>query len=50
MDRLKRYNASAGEDNGWQKSVEEFISIGEAEYLAKAGGADRIRKLKPPVF
>lgn len=50
MDHLKRYNASAGEENGWQKYVEEFISIGEAEYLAKAGGADRIRKLKPPVF
>ena len=50
MEHLKRYNASAGEENGWQKYVEEFVSCGEAGYIAKAGGAERIRKLKAPVF
>jgi glutaconate CoA-transferase subunit A len=50
MEHFKRYYASATEENGWQKYVEEFVSAGEKEYLAKVGGAERIAKLKPPVF
>lgn len=50
MDHLKRYNASATEENGWQKYVEEFVTPGETEYLAKIGGAERVGKLKQPVF
>ena len=50
MEHFKRYNASATEENGWEKYVEEFIKDGEAAYLAKAGGADRINKLKLPAF
>jgi glutaconate CoA-transferase subunit A len=50
MEHLKRYNASASEENGWQKYVEEFVNVGEAEYLARVGGAERISKLKLPVF
>jgi glutaconate CoA-transferase subunit A len=50
MDHLKRYNASATEENGWQKYVEEFVAPGEAEYRAKIGGAERVAKLKQPVF
>ncbi len=50
MEHLKRYNASATEENGWQKYVEEFVSIGEKEYLAKVGGAEGVAKLKAPVF
>ncbi|HUP92331.1 MAG TPA: CoA-transferase [Solimonas sp.] len=50
MDHLKRYNASASEEGGWQKYVEEFVAIPEADYIAKAGGVDRIRSLKMPAF
>jgi len=50
MDHFKRYNASATEDNGWQKYLDEFVIGGEADYLAKVGGAERIGKLKLPVF
>jgi glutaconate CoA-transferase subunit A len=50
MEHLKRYNASAGEENGWQRYREEFVAGGEAAYLDKVGGVERIRKLKPPVF
>ena len=50
MEHLKKYNASATEENGWQKYVDEFVTEGEAAYLAKAGGAERINKLKLPVF
>jgi len=50
MDHLKRYNASASEEGGWQKYAEEFVSIPEAQYIEKAGGAARISKLKRPVF
>ena len=50
MEHLKRYNASATEENGWQKYVDEFVSVGETEYLAKVGGAERIAKLKLPAF
>lgn len=50
MEHLKRYNASATEENGWQKYVDEFVNVGEAGYLAKVGGAERIAKLKLPAF
>ncbi len=50
LDHLKRYNASAGEDGGWQNYVAEFVSGGEADYLAKAGGAERIGRLPLPTF
>jgi glutaconate CoA-transferase subunit A len=50
MEHLKRYNVSATEDNGWQKYVSEFVSDGESAYLAKVGGAERVAKLKLPVF
>ena len=50
MDHLKRYNASAGEDSGWQSYASEFIAVPEAEYLKKVGGAERIARLPMPVF
>lgn len=50
MEHLKRYNASAGEDGGWQKYVDEFVKDGETAYVAKIGGAEKISKLKLPVF
>jgi glutaconate CoA-transferase subunit A len=50
LEHFKRYNASAGEEQGWRNYVEEFISAGEAAYLAKVGGAERVAKLKVPAF
>lgn len=50
LEHLKRYNASGSEEGGWQKYVDEFLAIPESEYLAKNGGAERIAKLKTPVF
>ncbi|MGH8456225.1 MAG: CoA transferase subunit A [Stenotrophobium sp.] len=50
MEHLKRYNASATEENGWQKYVDEFVNVGEAAYLAKIGGTERVSKLKLPVY
>jgi glutaconate CoA-transferase subunit A len=50
MEHLKRYNASATEEQGWDKYLEEFVQPGEAAYLAKIGGAERVAKLKLPVF
>jgi glutaconate CoA-transferase subunit A len=50
LEHLKRYNASASEDGGWQKYVDEFVAGDEAGYLAKIGGAERVAQLKQPVF
>ena len=50
LEHLKRYNASATEDGGWQKYVDEFIRDGESAYLARAGGVERISKLTLPAF
>ncbi|MES2884050.1 MAG: CoA-transferase [Pseudomonadota bacterium] len=50
MEHLKRYNASATEEGGWQKYVDEFVSVGEAAYQTQIGGAERLAKLKLPVF
>lgn len=50
MEHLKRYNASAAEEGGWQKYVEEFVSLDEAAYQTQIGGAERLAKLKLPVF
>jgi len=50
LDHLKRYNASAGEAEGWAAYAAEFVSGTEDEYIAKVGGRDRIAKLQRPVF
>lgn len=50
MDHLKRYNASAGEEGGWAKYVEEFVAVEDAAYVERVGGAERISKLSLPVF
>jgi glutaconate CoA-transferase subunit A len=50
MDHFKRYNASATEEGGWDKYLEEFVTPGESGYLVKVGGAERVAKLKLPVF
>jgi len=50
MEHLKRYNTSASEEGGWQKYVDEFVTVGEAAYQTQIGGAERLAKLKLPVF
>lgn len=47
---LKAYAASAGEDDGWQKFVEEFLAGDEADYIARIGGEDAVRALPIPTF
>jgi glutaconate CoA-transferase subunit A len=50
LEHLRRYGASAAEEGGWQAYIDEFVSIGEVAYLEKVGGAERIAKLRRPVF
>ena len=50
MDHFKAYAASAGEEGGWEKYKADFIDPGEEAYLAKVGGADRVKSLKLPIF
>lgn len=47
---FKAYNASASEADGWQAYLERYVNCGEAEYLARVGGLDAIRRLPLPVF
>ncbi|AJP56796.1 CoA-transferase [Pandoraea vervacti] len=50
LSHLKRYNASANEEDGWRDYVSEFIAGTEADYLRKVGGEEHIRTLPLPVF
>ncbi len=50
MEHLKRYNASASEEGGWEKYRGEFLGLDESAYLVKVGGSERIGKLPLPVF
>ena len=47
---FKAYAASAREPDGWQRYLEQFVNVGEAEYLRLVGGPEAIRKLPLPVF
>jgi acyl CoA:acetate/3-ketoacid CoA transferase alpha subunit len=50
MDHFKKYAASAAEEGGWTQYKAEFIDGGEAAYLEKVGGAERVKSLKLPIF
>ena len=50
LEHLKRYVASAGEEGGWQRYVETYVSAGEPAYQAQNGGAERMGALPLPVF
>jgi glutaconate CoA-transferase subunit A len=50
LDHLKRYNASATDEGGWAGYRSEFIDGDEAAYQARIGGAERLAKLRRPVF
>jgi glutaconate CoA-transferase, subunit A len=47
---FKAYAASAKEEGGWAAYMEQYVACGEAQYLARVGGADAVRKLPLPVF
>lgn len=50
MEHLREYATNAAQENGWDSYSDAYIAPGEAEYLRKVGGAERISKLPPPVF
>lgn len=50
MDHFKKYAASAAEEGGWAAYEAEYIKGGEAAYLEKVGGVERIAGLKLPIF
>ncbi len=50
VDHFNAYAASAKEDGGWQKYVDEFVSRGEDGYLEKIGGESHIKSLSLPVY
>lgn len=50
MDHLKHYAASATEEQGWDRYMEDFIAGGEAVYQTKNGGIARMGGLALPVF
>ena len=50
VKHFKEYAASAKEAGGWQQYAERYVQCGEAEYLARMGGIEAVRKLPLPVF
>jgi glutaconate CoA-transferase subunit A len=49
-EHLRQYAAAAGEDDGWRRYAEAWLTGSEADYLARAGGAAHVRDLPLPVF
>jgi acyl CoA:acetate/3-ketoacid CoA transferase alpha subunit len=50
IEHLRHYCATAGEEGGWDRYTKDFLSGGEADYIAKVGGPGRIAKLPMPVL
>lgn len=50
VKHFKDYVASAKEPGGWQQYVEQYVTCGELEYMARVGGMEAVRKLPLPVF
>jgi glutaconate CoA-transferase subunit A len=50
VKHFKEYVASAKDAAGWQQYVERYVTCGEAEYMARVGGMEAVRKLPLPVF
>jgi glutaconate CoA-transferase subunit A len=50
LEHLKAYCALATESGGWERYQREYLSLSEAEYLARVGGEARLRSLPVPVF
>jgi len=50
VKHFKEYAASAKEAGGWQQYAERYVHCTHAEYLARVGGLEAVRKLALPVF
>lgn len=50
LTHLKQYVASSGEEGGWARYVETYVTAGEQAYQAQNGGAARMGALPLPVF
>jgi glutaconate CoA-transferase subunit A len=50
LDHLRRYAGSAAREGGWVEYSQQFLAGSEQDYIAKVGGAERLRQLPPPVF
>ncbi|WP_112320606.1 CoA transferase subunit A [Oceanibium sediminis] len=50
MAHLKAYGATAREDDGWARYMQDFVADSEAAYLDNVGGADAVARLPIPQF
>jgi glutaconate CoA-transferase subunit A len=50
MEHLKAYCALATESGGWERYRADFLGTSESDYLARIGGAARVKSLPVPVF
>ncbi|OMG61787.1 acyl CoA--acetate/3-ketoacid CoA transferase subunit alpha [Stutzerimonas balearica] len=50
MQHLKDYVASAGEENGWQRYLDSYVTCDEAAYRERNGGTERLASLPLPIF
>lgn len=50
LAHLKRYVASASDENGWQVYMDEFVSNGEMHYQKANGGVEAMSSLPLPIF
>lgn len=49
-EHLGRYCATASEERGWARYMEEFLRGTEADYQARVGGTERVARLPLPVL
>jgi glutaconate CoA-transferase, subunit A len=47
---FKEYQASAGQENGWQDYLQKYVGASEEHYQQQVGGLDAIRKLALPAY
>jgi len=50
MGHLKEYSAFADQEDGYQQYYQAYVANGEAAYLEKNGGLEKINKLALPAF
>lgn len=50
VKHFKEYTAGAKEEGGWSQYVDKYVQCSEAEYQAKVGGMEALKRLPLPVF
>ena len=50
VPHFKEYQASAGQENGWNDYVQKYVGDSEAHYQQQVGGLEAIRKLPLPTY